>query len=174
VTEDIRARRFRRLWSLAASCAFVGVTSATVGPPLVACLPCHDVAARPLPLDCVSTSSFAGELHFTDDASFLAFLTDRCLGPDAGAAARTLVDGVDFSTEAVVVARGVRKGAARCIEERSVDTVAVCDDGVRIAFDDVITNAEPCAGDWTIAFVMPRTELRAAVADDDDAVEATF
>jgi hypothetical protein len=157
--------RPRRL--LAAVAGIVGAVAVTtvVGQPLAACAPCHGVDAEALDLECASSSTFDGELHFTDAATFRSFLTDRCLGPDAAAAVTELVDAVDFATDAVVVARGARAGTARCVEERTVDDVSVCDDGVHVAFADVVTNATPCAGDWTIAFSLPRAELRAAIAD---------
>jgi hypothetical protein len=143
----------------------IGAAFAIAGT-VAACQPCHTVQARALPLECAPSSTFVGELHFTDATAFRSFLTDRCLGVADVAAVDALVDAVDFSTDAVVVARGARAGSARCVAQRNVDSAAVCDDGVHVAFDDAVTNAQPCPGDWTIALTIARDELRAAITDD--------
>jgi hypothetical protein len=162
---------FRLLGRVAGPGVLAGL-AATLAPaagvPLAGCLPCRAIEARPLALDCTAQSTFRGELHFTDAATFRSFLTDRCLGPDAVAAADALVAGVDFGTDAVVVGRGPRAGTGRCIEARAVESVSICDDGVRIAFVDTITSALPCTGDWTVAVLVSRSELRSALADGED------
>jgi hypothetical protein len=139
------------------------------GQPLIGCQSCRPLAVRPLALACSSSSTFLGELHFTDADSFRSFLIDRCLGAanaERVVEADAVVAAVDFGVDAVIVARGGRAGVGRCVEERAVVEASVCDDGVRIAFDDTVTNANPCPGNWTVALVLPRDELRSAVVDD--------
>jgi hypothetical protein len=143
----------------------VGV-SAVVGLGSTGCGGCREVAVQPLAVDCGPASTFGGELHFVDAATWRSFLTDRCLTPD-DATIDALVAGVDFSTQAVFVARGSRAVGGRCVAERAVDTVGACSDGLRVVFDDVESGDVPCPGDWTVAFALPRSELRAALANDD-------
>ena len=144
-----------------------GVLPAVVLPvvalaPLGGCLGCRDVAVTPLDLDCSPASPFRGELHFTDADAWRSFLTDRCLTPD-DPSVDTRVDAVDFTTQAVVVARNLRDVGGRCLEQRQVEAVSACEDGVRVVFDDVESGELPCPGDWTVAFALPRSELRAAL-----------
>jgi hypothetical protein len=136
-----------------------GALGATMG-----CLSCRTVAAKPLAVECAPSSSFRGELHFTDADAFRSFLTDRCLlSADAAAG---VVDDVDFGVDGVFVARGPRAAPGRCVEHRVVDDVSVCVDGLRVAFADDVTGATPCVGDWTVAVALPRAELRAALAEE--------
>ncbi len=153
---------------LAAGCALV--VGATSG----ACQPCRAVDAKPIDLECAAASTFIGELHFTDPATFRSFLTDRCLGAGSADAADAIVGSVDFASDAVVVARGARAGAARCIERRSVDGVASCTDGLRVVFDDQVSNEPACGGTWTVALSLPRSELRAALGEDADTTAERF
>jgi hypothetical protein len=128
--------------------------------------PCRTVAVTPLALSCQSTGTFNGEIHFDDVPTFETFLeSDQCL-PDAAEGERTeLIESVDFLTNAVFVAVDQRERQQRCIEEREADVVEVCDDGLRIAFADRVTDTSPCTGKWTVAFQIAREEMRAAVQD---------
>lgn len=138
--------------------AFVfAVTVAVVG-----CSPCRRVETTPIAVDCDQAAAFTGELHFDTADSYRNFLNDRCLLEASDEAIGALVDDVDFSTDAVFVARGSRGGANRCITERAAETVNVCEDGLRVVFADVETREE-CGGLWTVAFKLPRDELRAAL-----------
>ena len=134
--------------------------------------PCRAIAVTPVALACDAAAAFEGENHFDDRATFETFLeSDECL-PDADDAARAeVLESVDFLNDVVFVAVGDRgqTGAAgevlRCIESRAADVVEVCDDGLRIAFADRVTDATPCPGKWTVAFQLPREEMRAALQD---------
>jgi len=76
-----------------------------------------------------------------------------------------VVQSVDFLTNVVFVAVGDRAQVGRCIEDRQADVVEVCDEGLRVAFSDQVTDASPCAGKWTVAFQLPREEMRAAIGE---------
>lgn len=128
--------------------------------------PCRSIAVQRVDVGCASTGTFNGELHFDDVPTFEAFLeSDQCL-PDAIDEERAaIIESVDFGANALFVAVGDRAQLGRCIEDRQADIVEVCDDGLRVAFADRVTDANPCAGKWTVAFQIPREEMRAAIAD---------
>ena len=128
----------------------------------VGCSPCRSIETTPIAIDCSPAAAFSGELHFDTAESYRNFLNDRCLLEASDEAIDALVDDVDFSTEAVFVARGSRGGVNRCLQERSAETVNVCEDGLRVVFADV-ESREECGGLWTVAFKLPRDELRAAL-----------
>lgn len=151
--------------SIVASVVVVVTASAGLG----ACSPCRRIETTRLELDCAANVDFSGEIHLDTAGSYRSFLSDRCLTEADDAAIDALVDDVDFTTQAVFVARGARQGFSRCIEDRQADTVDVCDDGLRIVFRDDESGDPTCAGDWTVAFVLSREELRAAIKDDDAA-----
>ncbi len=130
-----------------------------------ACAPCRRIETTPLALDCDQAGQFSGELHFDSADSFRSFLTDRCL-PDADASeVEDFVGAVDFSTDAVFVARGFRAGTGRCIVSRATESVDVCDSGLQLVFDDEESADASCGGQWTVAFSLSRDDLRAALAD---------
>ena len=128
--------------------------------------PCRAIAVQAVDVGCQSTGTFNGELHFDDVPTFEAFLeSDQCL-PDAVDGERAaVVESVDFLNNALFVAVGARAQLGRCIEDRKADVVEVCDDGLRIAFSDRVTDASPCGDKWTVAFQLPREEMRAAIQD---------
>lgn len=130
-----------------------------------ACLPCHPVTTTPIALDCDAGAAFTGELHFDSAASFRSFLNDRCLLESSNEAIEAIVADVDFGVDAVFVARGPRDSAGRCITERGAESVNVCDDGLRVVFDDVESSDAACGGSWTVAFKLPRDEMRAALTE---------
>jgi hypothetical protein len=134
-----------------------------------ACTPCRRIETTPIALDCAQRAAFSGELHFDSAGSFRSFLSDRCLLDSSDDEIDGFVDDIDFSKDAVFVARGARAGSLRCIQERDAESVDVCDDGLHIAFADEESADASCGGSWTVAFVLPREELRAAIDDDDAA-----
>ncbi len=134
---------------------------------VVACSPCRRIETTPVEIDCTANSDFVGELHFDTAGSYRSFLSDRCLTDAAPAEIDALVAAVDFTQQAVFVARGVRQGISRCIQTREAENVDVCDDGLRVVFLDEESRDETCGGLWTVALVLPREELRAAIEDDD-------
>lgn len=150
----VRALFFCSLWGLSSL--------------VLACdTPCREFVARPLDLTCGAAGGFTGEAHFDSVAVFDTFLSQQCLDdPDASTIAG-LMASVDFDTEAVFVAVGPRAlGSTRCLLDRRADTAAVCTDGLRIVFDDELAPAGAVcpASRWTVALVVPRAELRAALA----------
>ena len=128
-----------------------------------ACLPCHPVTTTPIALECDAGAAFNGELHFDSAPSFRSFLNDRCLLESSDEAIDAIVADVDFGVDAVFVARGARSSAGRCITARAAESVNVCDDGLRVVFDDVESGDLNCGGSWTVAFKLPRDEMRAAL-----------
>lgn len=136
-----------------------------------ACTPCRRIETKPIELDCEGGAAFTGELHFDSADSYRSFLTDRCLPTSNSSEVEDLVDAVDFTVDAVFVARGARAGSLRCIEERATESVDVCDDGLHVVFDDVESGDASCGGSWTVAFALPREELRAAIDDDQTSQE---
>jgi hypothetical protein len=137
-------------------------------------LPCRSVSTRALELECEPLSPFRGEIHFDSAATFETFLLQDCLAEEgAEAQAAALIGQVDFTTEAVFVASGAASldQGARCILERSVGDAEVCDDGLKVSFDDIETDgvAGCPSSKWTVAFALPRDELRAALAAGDQA-----
>ncbi len=139
---------------------------------MVACLNCRPATTRPLNIDCAVDSTWRGELHLDSAATWRSFLTDQCLIGEAPEVIDAMVDAVDFTSEAVVVARGPRAGVSRCLEAREVETVDICETGVRVVFDDVESGEEVCPGDWTVAFALPRDDLRSALLANERASAA--
>lgn len=132
------------------------------------CTPCRRIETKPIALDCAQNATFlSGELHMDSAATFRSFLTDRCLPEATDGEIDDLVGAVDFSTDAVFVARGNRGGAQRCITERATESVDVCEGGLRVVFADRESGEGQCGGKWTIAFSLPRDDLRSAVDDGD-------
>lgn len=131
--------------------------------------PCRGIATVPIDLACDGLGTFTGELHFDDRATFETFLAGAQCIPDATDEQRAAIAGsVDFLTNVAFIAVGDRAQLGRCIEAREADAVEVCDDGLRIAFADRISDDTACGGKWTIALQVPRAEMRAALQDDDD------
>jgi hypothetical protein len=126
---------------------------------------CRVITTKALALTCSSTSDFEGEIHFDDAATFQSFLLTDCLPDETDPRRNEIVKTVDFTKDAAFVAVGARQdpGGQRCIADRKDDDVQVCDDGLRVDFNDKITDDTQCQGKWTVAFSLPRTELRAAL-----------
>jgi hypothetical protein len=126
---------------------------------------CRVITTKQLALTCSSTSDFEGEIHFDDSATFESFLLTDCLPDDTDAQRQEIVNSIDFTKNAVFVAVGARQdpGGSRCIADRQDDDVQVCDDGLRVDFNDKVTDDTQCQGKWTVAFSLPRAELRAAL-----------
>ena len=127
---------------------------------------CRDTTIQPIDLVCEESSDFSGELHVDSAATFDTFVTQQCApGLDAEAAA-AIVESVDFSQSGVFVAKGPNGSSdARCIVEREVERAQVCEDGLKVYFRDRTTNDDPtCTGSWTVAFTLPREDLRAVLA----------
>jgi len=126
---------------------------------------CRTAEVRELSLSC-GRQALEGEIHFDSAAAFETFLTDQCM-PDADAAdIAAIVDDVDFATDAVWV--GVRRNAideSRCIATRELDVAQVCSSGLKVSFVDVLENdtSDGCTGRWTVAFVIARDDLLAAL-----------
>jgi hypothetical protein len=131
----------------------------------VSCFDCRPVETRPLALDCAAAATFRGELHLDSAETFRSFLSDRCLTEATATEIDAVVAGVDFTTEAVFVARGARGSIARCLESRVTESVDVCGDGLKVIFEDEESGDDVCPGDWTIAFALQRADLRAALDD---------
>lgn len=125
---------------------------------------CRAIEARPIAVECADTSSFMGELHFDDRATWQSFLSLNCLPGAELEVLEDLVNAVDFTDEVAFVAVGTRGQSGRCITERSADTVEVCAAGLRIGFRDEESEDAPCAGKWTAGLAVPRAEMRAALA----------
>jgi hypothetical protein len=159
-------RRARAALAVVAGVSAVVGAHVALGVAAGGCTSCRVIEPAPLALDCSTTSTFLGELHFVDAASFRSFVADRCLPEATLADVDELVASVDFSTDGVFVARGLRTSGVRCIEGRVVDEVSVCDEGLRVVFVDEESSDAACNGLWTVAFSLPRAELRAALAED--------
>lgn len=158
-THGPRSSAGRRLRSLAR------LLAATTGAlALSSCVaPCRAIEVRPLELECDPSSLFTGELHFDSEATFDTFLRQECLVGD-GEADRVLAS-VDFTTEAVFVARGNhRLDETRCLARRQLDEAQVCATGLKLYFADEDLVSDTCPGTrWTVAFVLAREDLRAAL-----------
>lgn len=128
--------------------------------------PCRAIAVTPVNVACQSTSTFSGEIHFDDRATFQTFLTSaECLPDATGEVVVAILDSVSFLEDVVFIAVDSRAQLGRCLETRVADVVEVCDDGLRISFADKVTAAEVCPGKWTVSFALPRAQMRAATAD---------
>ncbi len=128
--------------------------------------PCRAIAVTPIELQCEADAVYEGELHYDDAAVFESFLSLECLPSWPPEQITAIVGSVDFLTSVVFVAVGRRQVQTRCVEQRDAAVVQVCDDGLRVAFDDRLSNDLECAGRWTVAFTLPREELRAALGDE--------
>lgn len=127
--------------------------------------PCRAVDVKPVSFACAPSAPFRGERHFDDAATFESFLELECMPEAAAEDVTALVDQVDFTRDAIFVAAGDRAQAGRCVSERKADEVEVCDDGLHVAFADRLAESSACGGTWTVAFALPRAELRAALQD---------
>lgn len=127
--------------------------------------PCRDIEVRPLELQCSPTSSFTGELHFDSAATFDTFLRQQCLLGDDSPAADAALQSVDFDTEGVFLAAGPHALRQRCLSARELGSVQVCSTGLKVYFhDEYRAEGGNCPGTrWTVAFALPREELRAAL-----------
>ena len=141
----------------------VGLVSSTVS-----CgRPCRAIAVQPVELRCQDTSTFTGEIHFDDRATFASFLeSDDCLPLSEADEVTAILDSVDFLEDAVFVASDVRALSGRCIAKRDAEVVEVCNDGLRLSFGDDVTDDTECPGKWTVSFALPRAEMRAATIDE--------
>lgn len=131
--------------------------------------PCRKIAVTPVQLRCQSASTFSGELHFDDRATFESFLTAECLPDATDGEVAAVLDAVDFLADVVFVAVDDRAQVGRCLETRTPEVVEVCQDGLRVSFGDNITDALDCPGKWTVAFTLPRAEMRAATISANEA-----
>jgi hypothetical protein len=125
---------------------------------------CRGIDVRELDLACNETLSPLGELHFDSAASFDTFLRQQCLFGADPASIDAIVESVDFTTEAVFVAVNLRAEAGRCLVDRELDGVQVCTEGLKLGFIDEASTDVACGGVWTVAFVLDRGDLRAALA----------
>ncbi|MBI1947387.1 MAG: hypothetical protein HYS27_16960 [Deltaproteobacteria bacterium] len=129
--------------------------------------PCRAVATTPIDLQCEAGAVYEGELHYDDAAVFESFLSLECLPSSSPEQIAAVVGAVDFTNDAAFVAVGRRLVQTRCVEARDAATVEVCDGGLRVSFDDRLSNAvDDCPGRWTVAFSLARDDLRAALGTD--------
>jgi len=142
--------------------AVLSLLSATLA---VGCFDCRPIETRALALECSGAATFRGELHLDSPDTFRSFLSDRCLTDATATEIDAVVASVDFTTEAVFVARGARGSIARCLESRAAESVDVCGDGLKVVFEDEESGDDVCPGDWTVAFALQRADLRAAIDD---------
>lgn len=127
--------------------------------------PCRTVEILAIDVQCETGSVWEGELHLDDAEVFESWLSQECLPSSSPEQIGALVDSVDFLNDAVFVAAGRRMVQSRCIESREAANVAVCDDGLRVAFDDKLSSSVDCLGRWTVAFALAREDLRAALGE---------
>ena len=127
--------------------------------------PCRSVAVQAIDVECETGSVWEGELHLDDAAVFESWLSQECLPSSSPEQVGALVDSVDFLNDAVFVAAGRRMVQSRCIESREAADVAVCDDGLRVSFDDKLSGSVDCLGRWTVVFALAREDLRAALGE---------
>lgn len=127
---------------------------------------CRVIETRPLDYTCVGEPPrFTGELHFEREATFETFLRQQCLFSPLDSEVQVITGDVDWSREATFVAVGPADIDDRCITQREVDVVEVCDDGLQVSFaDEVAAASDSCdAPRWTVSFVLSREDLRAAL-----------
>ena len=135
------------------------------------CDDCRAVEPRSLDFECDGAASFRGELHLDSAGTWRAFLSDSCLPTAVDARIDELVAAVDFNVDAVFVARGARLSTTRCLVAREAESIAACTDGLRIIFDDEEIGPDNCpGGDWTVALLVPRADVRSALAANEDTV----
>ena len=131
---------------------------------------CREAPAEPFEVACDDQSGFFGELHFDRAATFRSFLTAECLANDSERV-NAIVDAVDFSQDGVVFMRGIGNLNGECLKMRDAKSVEVCGSGLRVSFEDEVASGEDCLSNiWTIAFSMPRSELRAALENRPEAL----
>ena len=149
-------------WFVAALVVLAGALA-----PLASCGPaCREIETRPIALACETNSAFKGELHLDSAAVYESFLRDQCLPTAEETTLSDRVQDVDFDKDAVFVASRLRFETQRCIEERAVERVEVCEDGLRVTFVDETSTRTVCPGLWTVAFSLSRDDLRTAIAED--------
>ncbi len=144
----------------------LGVVALCAGAFVASCgAPCRGVETRALALECAATSAFSGELHFDSEETFDTFLRQQCLDAGDDALADQLLAGIDFRTEAVFVVRGRHAiDSSRCLASREVARAEVCSTGLKLYFEDELQPVETCpATRWTVALVLDREDLRAAL-----------
>lgn len=128
--------------------------------------PCRGIETRELAFECAATTGFTGELHFDSEATFDTFLRQQCFAAGDDGDADAILEDIDFTTEAVFVATGPdRLDESRCLVSRELDEAQVCATGLKVYFrDELRRDGTDCPGTrWTVAFVMPREDLRAAI-----------
>lgn len=145
------------------------VAVATLGGTVSCGRPCRTLETRALDVQCEVGSVWEGELHFDDAAVFESWLSLECLPSSSPEQIGALVGSVDFLTDVVFVAVGRRMVQSRCIESREAASVAACDDGLRVAFEDDLSGSADCLGRWTVAFALAREDMRAALGQVDTA-----
>lgn len=160
--------RRNQFWALGAAAAMglSGLFASSCGPV------CRPAAVTELAFECDPTAPFTGEIHLDSRASLDTFLTQECMQNADDGVIDDVIDGVDFSQDAVFVAVGPDfLDNSRCLESRELDEVQVCSNGLKVLFDDVYrTSDAPCPGTrWTVAFTIDRADLRAAL----DAADAS-
>lgn len=133
--------------------------------------PCEPVAFRKVELRCDPVVGFSGEAHFDSRANFETFLRSQCLLPGEEARIADTLAEVDFRREVVFVAvRPMDTGVGACLLDRQVNDVEICEDGLNVIFDDeYFADGDTCPnGNWTIAFVLSRDDMRTALRVVDD------
>ncbi|MCP4499387.1 MAG: hypothetical protein GY822_05400 [Deltaproteobacteria bacterium] len=125
---------------------------------------CRPISTRTLALEC-GTDVLEGEIHFDAAAPFETFLAQQCMPSASADEVRDLVESVNFAEEAVWLS--VRRNAiddTRCLRSRELNEAQVCESGLKVTFyDEPEVGDELCLGRWTVAFVLDRGDLRAAL-----------
>lgn len=133
-------------------------------------LSCRPISTTELDLECENNAQpFTGELHFDSEATYDTFLSHQCIPNASAGAIDQQKDLIDFSQDAVFVAVGPSAiDADRCVEERELDSVSVCDSGLKVYFKDTYTDSEFGCPDirWTVAFSLSRDDLRTALENE--------
>jgi hypothetical protein len=141
-------------------------------------LDCRQVQTEELTLECEDNDTpFTGELHFDSAATYETFLAQQCIPSETDNTISAYVSQIDFTNDAAFVAVGPNAiDSSRCVETRELDSVEVCNSGLKVYFDDTYqSSSQPgsdlfCpSGRWTVAFSLSRDDLRAALeAGDSD------
>jgi hypothetical protein len=135
--------------------------------PGLSCGPaCREIDIEILNLACDDNAQFRGEIHLDSRAQYETFLRDQCTPSATDTEVENRIDDVSFETHAVFAASRARDEQLRCIEDREVERVEVCDSGLRVTFRDDTTDNDRCPGRWTTAFSLLRDDLRTALADE--------
>ncbi len=128
-------------------------------------IPCRPVEHRVLDLQCPENARPTGENHFDSSSTMQTFLEVDCgLSEEQ---ALSFLGQIDFSREAVFVAAQERTITDSCIRDRNVIDTQICDDGLRVFFEDVLQDiaTQGCpSSHWAVAVVMPREEMRAVLS----------